>query len=229
MNLSRSSFALKLSLMKLLRDAYEPSGFYLITLAEKRSVMPSWREIGDRHRNMLRDMNDQVKARRLRKYAGLRVFEEGDETKRPHAHWVLTPRISQRVIQQFAYKHGFGYVFLHPNPPTLHLCDYLGEYMSKGRLQGVRRWACFGAFRGVRVQDIITESNELRDFRKDFEEAKQHVDNINKAYVVARVKANLRKYGRSEFNGSTLQEIPMLKNEVTTVMKSGEVRRQQNA
>jgi len=141
--LTRTKICLQWAVQELLSTATRPCGFYLITIP---TLMP-WDEVSRRHAKMIHLMNLHVARRKILPFGGVRIFEEGKETKRPHAHWVMSPRMSQKRLQYYADVAGMGHVWLDQRPCTEALAPYLSKYMAKSEsLKGRRRWACFGRF-----------------------------------------------------------------------------------
>lgn len=206
MSLSRSSMALQFCIEELLRRANEPCGFYLITIPE----LMSWKEVGMRHRYMLNLMSLDASRRKLKRFGGVRVFEEGEKTHRPHAHWVMSPRMAQVTIQHYANRAGMGHVWLDPRFASPHLGMYLSKYLSKNRgsLKGVRRWSCFGEFSSVKVHDVTVTSPEIELFRSHFAACKEKGLQGTQAYTEAVRLCNLSKYGH-QFNDSTQGASPV--------------------
>jgi hypothetical protein len=185
--------ALQFTIEKLIKDATALCGFYLITIPE----ILNWKEVARRHKRMLNDMAGDVRAKKLKRYAGVRVFEEGEKTHRPHAHWVLCPIIPQAKIQEYADKAGMGHVWLDPRPASPYLGMYLSKYLSKNRgsLRGVRRWSAFGEIESVKVHDVEVTSPEIELFRAHMAQVKTEGVVGARAYTEAVRRCNLSKYG----------------------------------
>jgi len=193
---TRTKIALEWAIDELLDRATSPCGFYLITIPE---LMP-WDEVAERHRSMLHLMALHVKRKRLKPYGGVRVFEEGEQTNRPHAHWVMCPRIPQDRIQWYASMAGMGQVWLDQRPAGEALGSYLAKYMAKSQsMKGRRRWQCFGAFKAsVQVGQVQVDTEHTRAFKAGLEEAKRLHMGKSEAYTFAARAANLQKYGITE-------------------------------
>jgi len=192
MSLSRSSLALQWTIEKLIRDCTTLCGFYLITIPE----ILNWKEVSKRHKRMLNDMADDVRKKRIKRYAGVRVFEEGEKTNRPHAHWVMCPIMPQAQLQVYADKAGMGHVWLDKRPASPYLGQYLSKYLSKskGSLQGVRRWAAFGEIDSVKVHDVEVSSPEIDLFRSVMADLKSRGIVGTAAFREATVICNHAKY-----------------------------------
>lgn len=197
---TRTKLALQWAVEELINRANSPCGFYLITIPE---IMP-WDEVVRRHTAMLNLMSLHVARKKIPAFAGVRVFEEGEETHRPHAHWVMTPRLSQRCIQYYANIAGMGHVWLDPKPATVALGSYLGKYMGKGMgaaLKGRRKWSCFGAFSSaVKASQVRIESEHTRAFADAMQVAKAKGMTKREAYTFAARAAALQKYGLSPYD-----------------------------
>jgi len=202
---SRTKIALQWAVEELLSKANTPCGFYLLTIPE---LMP-WKEVSRRHRYMLDLMNKAVARRNLKPFGGVRVFEEGEQTKRPHAHWVMAPRFSQKTVQHFATAAGLGHVWLDTRPAGDALGIYMSKYMSKSKsIPGVRRWSCFGQFSAtIKTGDISIDSEHTRAFADAINAAKGQGMSGAQAYTYAARAANAQKYGLTK-----LQMDAVLKN-----------------
>lgn len=184
--------ALQFCIEELLRRAHGPCGFYLITIPH---VM-GWKEVSKRHALMLDRMRTDSWKGRIKRFGGVRVFEEGETTFRPHAHWVMTPRFSQSRVQHYASIVGLGHVWLDPRPAGQYLGMYLSKYLSKGKaLKGVRRWSCFGEFESVKVREVEVTSPEIELFRSHFADCKKEGLSGQQAYTETVRRCNVSKYG----------------------------------
>jgi len=195
--------ALQFSIETLIEKARSPCGFYTLTIPE----ILNWREVSRRHRKCLNNMLTDVQRRIIPPVAGVRVFEEGETTFRPHVHWIMTPRLSHAVVSAYAHQVGLGHVWLDPRPATVHLGMYLSKYLSKSRgIKGVRRWATFGPWSGVKVKDVHMESPEIEAFRQDMQSCIKEGMQPKQAFTESIRRANLRKYGmqfRDPLQGGT--------------------------
>lgn len=152
----------------------------------------TWKEVSVAHHHLLARMK---KSAVFPRYAGVRVFQEGDKGGRPHAHWVCTPKLPFAELQRLMSETGWGHLYIHPVPCSIFLSYYLARYLRRGALPGVRRWACFGEFKGVKKVDVEITSKEADAWRADFAAAKERGFSKREAFVDATVRANLRKYG----------------------------------
>jgi len=191
--------ALQFSIEDLIQRANGPCGFYLITC--KESLSPE--EFSRRHAYMLKLMRNAVRKKNLIRHAGVRVFEEGEKTYRMHAHWVLTPRMTQDTVQHYADFARLGHVWLDFRPATPFLGMYLSKYLTKakGKMHGVRRWACFGELDGVRVADIEIDSPEVNLYRSHMKACLADGLHGVQAHVECIRRCNLSKYGH-QFRGT---------------------------
>jgi len=146
---------------------------------------------------MLRLMKDAARHRKIPRHGGVRVFEEGDETHRAHAHWVMSPRMGQSTVQRYATLAGLGHVWLDFRPAGGPLAGYLCKYLSKGRpsMQGLKQWACFGEFSGVKVKDVEIESEDVRRFREHRKVGLAQGMSTTQAFTYASLRVNMAKYG----------------------------------
>jgi len=190
---SRASYALQWSIEDLLARATRSCGFYLITSAERLT----WKEFSSRHARMLHLMRKAASRRAIPRFGGVRVFEEGETTFRPHAHWVMTPRLSQAVVQHYADVAQLGHVWLDWRIAGGPLAKYLCKYLNKSQLSlhGLRRWSCFGDYDGVKVADVELDSEAIRLFRAHRLECLRHGMSKTQAYVEARRRCSLSKFG----------------------------------
>jgi len=226
MSLSRSSLALQFSIEELIRRCRSHCGFYLITCRDSLS----WKEYSLRHSYMLQLMRVAARDRYIPRFGGVRVFEEGETTFRAHAHWVMTPRMSQARIQHYSDRAGLGHVWLDPRPASVYLGMYLSKYLSKNRgsLHGVRRWSCFGEFSSVKVYDVVVDSPEINLFRENFALAKEKGLHGAEAYTFAVKRSNQMKFGLADSldQGLTNPDIPHAPATYSTVvLKDGTVKR----
>jgi len=151
----------------------------------------TWKEVSRCHHDLLSRMNKTGFPR----YGGVRVFQEGDVNQRPHAHWVCTPKLPFARLQRIAREVGFGIVDIHPQPATPFLSFYLSRYLKRGSLPGVRRWATFGEFVGVKTREIEIHGSIVDAWRADFKAAKERGFDGRQAFVDAMVRSQLRKFG----------------------------------
>jgi len=186
--------ALQFSIEELIRRASVACRFYTLSIPY---LMP-WREVSKRHRHLL----NLIALARARgtwpDYAGVRVFEEGDETDRPHAHWVFTPRLSQARIQHYATLANLGHVWLDFRPAGEYLGMYLSKYLSKQKnaLRGIRRWSCFGEFSAeTKVKDVEVTSPEIELFRSHMKACLAEGMGKTQAYTETVRRCNCSKYG----------------------------------
>lgn len=214
--LTRTKLALRWAVEELIRRATSPCGFYLFTVENKSNGdVPDWREVSSSHRYLVDLMNKAQKRGHIKPWAAVRVFEEGDKTKRPHAHWVCTPAFSQATMQRFASAAGMGHVWRDTRPAGEALADYLTKYMSKSKsIAGVRRWACLGGFSAtVKTKDIVIDTEHTRAFGDAMQVAKAKGLGKSEAYTYAARCANLQKYGITSKN---LPDMPSALYELIT-------------
>jgi len=221
MSLSKSSLALQWSIEDLLTRSTSPCGFYLITCA----VRLDWKEFSRRHAKMLDRMRTDAWKRKLRRFGGVRVFEEGEETFRPHAHWVMCPRIPQAVIQHYADLAGMGHVWLDFRPASEYLGMYLSKYLSKNKraLHGVRRWSCFGEFSSTKVADVEVSSPEIELFRSHMKQCLAEGMGKSEAYTETVRRCNCSKYGVPYNKESKPENIREVKPDLQIEHPNGDV------
>lgn len=192
MPFNRSSFALQFSVEELISKAYEPVRYYTLTIPK----LYSWREFGMRHRELLHRLHKARTTGEIPPFAGVRVFEEGEERGRPHAHWVVTPMLPRKAFERHLSACGFGHLWLDPRPASVLLGKYLCKYISKGtKLSGVRRWSCFGDFDGVKTHDIELSSPAIELFKSAMKYCKE-IKGLGPGacYAFASWKVNLSKF-----------------------------------
>lgn len=193
MSLSRTSMALQFCIEELIHRATGPVRFYTITIPH---LMP-WKEVGMRHRDLLNRLNTAQKRRTMPRYGGVRVFEEGEKTHRPHVHWVITPTLPRDELAYHAEAAGFGHIWLDPRHASAYIGMYLSKYLSKGRrMHGVRRWNCFGEFSSVKVRDVEITSPDIESFRASYAAAKEQGLTGTQAYTEAARRSNLLKFSQ---------------------------------
>jgi len=178
---------------------------------------------------MLQEMRRDRWKRKLPDFGGVRVFEEGEKTFRPHSHWVMTPRFSQARIQEYADKAGLGHVWLDYRPATAALSYYLSKYLSKSLPRSahrLRRWSCFGSFSSVKVKDVEVESPEILLFREHFAKLKADGMPRAQAYTQAAYLCNLSRYRHAQVIIPQSAKPPsdaLTRTDKTLIMASGKV------
>jgi len=212
--------ALQFSIEDLLRRSNTECGFYLITCKEHEGLSPQ--EFSRRHARMIHLMRIHAKRKNLRRFGGVRVFEEGETTYRMHAHWVMAPRIPQARIQHYATYAGLGHVWLDFRPATPFLGMYLAKYLTKARAKsnwnGVRKWACFGEYDGIKTADVEVSSPEIELFRSHMASVREEGLQGTQAYVECVRRCNLSKYGH-QFRDTT-QAAPPRQDSIVCPEKS---------
>jgi len=97
---------------------------------------------------------------------GVRVIEPHKEHGL-HYHALINRRIPVQLVRMIGAKYGFGRCHVvRANP---HTSNYLAKYLTKDAPKmygGIHRWGTIGAFRGVRKNDIVIESNYMKARRK---------------------------------------------------------------
>lgn len=227
MSNSKTALALRWSIEKLIDNSYRPCGFYTITCA----TAIDWHTFSERHRIMLDRMRTDSTRGRFPPFAGVRVFEEGDQTMRAHSHIVMTPRVTQAKLQHYATIAGLGFVWRDIRPAGKGLSLYLSGYLSKqarSRIfpRGVRQWSCFGRFEGYKVADVEVDSPDARLFRTHFQAAKERGLSKTQAFTEAARRVNLAKYASfaDPMQGTAATALPILTDK-TIIMRDGTVTR----
>lgn len=98
---------------------------------------------------------------------GLRVLEPHDQHGL-HYHLLVNRRLSIHLIRRIAERVGMFWIHVSRKSVDIGTAHYLAKYLSKKgpRLHGVHKWGTFGCFRGVRVNDIVIESDYMNARRR---------------------------------------------------------------
>lgn len=97
---------------------------------------------------------------------GVKVIE-AHVTHGLHYHCIINKRLSVHLVRRIGKKYGLG---------RNHVCkvksatifDYLAKYLQKdiGELHdNVAKWGTIGTFKGVKVKDVVVESNLTKNYQ----------------------------------------------------------------
>lgn len=97
---------------------------------------------------------------------GLKVIE-AHVSHGLHYHCIINKRMSVHLVRRIGKKYGIGRN--HVSRVTdQNAFQYLAKYLKKetGELQmNISRWGTIGTFRGIRVKDVVVESNLTRNYQ----------------------------------------------------------------
>lgn len=149
-----SEYAFRASAEKLFREE-KIIYFWTFTL---KSVYPDW-YYGETWRRFIVDISNLYGGT----LKGLKVIELHKDHGL-HWHALLNKRIWVGEVRRIGKRYGIGWVYVVNHPATLGAIDYLSKYLTKGfkkeqpMYAKCSRWGTVGGFQGVRVKDVVVES-----------------------------------------------------------------------
>jgi len=157
--LNRSQAALMLSVAKLWEQCAGEVYFWTLTFEKTRH---DW-AASYCASNFFRTLDDWHPF----KLPGIKVLEPHPGGHGVHVHFLIGRRVSIHIIQRIAKRHGFG-VVTWVRRAVPEDAEYVAKYVGKpsAKLFHVRKWSCFGGFKGVRAKDVEIDSPFHRAIRE---------------------------------------------------------------
>lgn len=167
MSATKSRTALEFSVQKLVQGLKDRGSkfkgtFWTFTFVEAHDAD----QVSSPWRAAMRELK-----RKIPNFGGVRVYEMHPGGHGVHIHAIIPSYIRVELVRAIMQKFGFGRIHVVAlNGNAEQIGRYLAKYFSKAkrRVEFFRKrlWACFGAYDGVKVKDVVIRTHFTEWFKK---------------------------------------------------------------